>query len=130
MKSLYTKQPLNKGHLCITAKTFFPKGVRYRGVPLYKPLIVQMTMSRNLHLYTPTQINYGRLPNTLGQQRVQFTVTSHTSTLHPIVCLPSSGDIVLVEMLTGKMIKKLQGHFGSVNCVASHPFEQVCNVRY
>ena len=35
MNSLCTKQPLNKGHLCIKAKTLFPKGVRYRGVPLY-----------------------------------------------------------------------------------------------
>ena len=40
MKSLYTKQPLNKGHLCITAKTVFPKGVRYRGVPLYNQTLV------------------------------------------------------------------------------------------
>ena len=31
MNSLCTKQPLNKGHLCIKAKTLFPKGVRYRG---------------------------------------------------------------------------------------------------
>ena len=35
MNSLCTKQPLNKGHLCIKAKTLFPKGVRYRGAPLY-----------------------------------------------------------------------------------------------
>ena len=28
-------------------------------------------------------------------------------------------------MLTGKKIKTLQGHFGSVNCVLTHPFEQV-----
>ncbi len=32
MNSLCTKQPLCKGHLCIRAKTLFPKGVRY---PLY-----------------------------------------------------------------------------------------------
>ncbi len=32
MNSLCTKQPLNKGHLCIKAKTLFPKGVRYRRV--------------------------------------------------------------------------------------------------
>ncbi len=35
MNSLCTKQPLNKGHLCIKAKTLFPIGIRYRGVPLY-----------------------------------------------------------------------------------------------
>ncbi len=34
MNSLCTKQPLNKGYLCIKAKTLFPKGDRYRGVPL------------------------------------------------------------------------------------------------
>ncbi len=38
MNSLCTKQPLNKGHACtyhcIKAKTLFPNGVRYRGVPL------------------------------------------------------------------------------------------------
>ncbi len=32
MKSLCTKQPLNKD---IMAKMLFPKGGRYRGVPLY-----------------------------------------------------------------------------------------------
>ncbi len=26
-----TKQPLNKGHLCIMANVLFPEGVRYRG---------------------------------------------------------------------------------------------------
>ncbi len=31
MNSLCTKQPVNKGHPCIKAKTLFPKGVRYRG---------------------------------------------------------------------------------------------------
>ena len=35
MNRLCIKQPLNKDHLCIRAKTLFPKGVRYRGVPLY-----------------------------------------------------------------------------------------------
>ena len=40
MKSLYTKKTLNNGHLCITAKTAFPKGVRYKGVPLYMYTIV------------------------------------------------------------------------------------------
>ena len=33
MNNLCTKQPLNKGHLCIKAKTLFPKCVHYRGVP-------------------------------------------------------------------------------------------------
>ncbi len=33
--SLCTKQPLNKGHLCIKAKTLFPNGVHYRGISLY-----------------------------------------------------------------------------------------------
>ncbi len=32
---LCTKQPLNKGHPYITANNLFPKGGRYRGVPLY-----------------------------------------------------------------------------------------------
>ncbi len=34
MNSLCTKQPLNKGHPYLTAKMLFPKGGRYRGVPL------------------------------------------------------------------------------------------------
>lgn len=71
------------------------------------------------------QINYGRITNIDAHTNIQFTVTPHTSTLHPIVCVPSGGSILLVEMLTGKKIKTLQGHFGSVNCVLTHPFEQV-----
>ncbi len=35
MNSLCTKQPLNKGHPYITSKIWFPKGGRYRGIPLY-----------------------------------------------------------------------------------------------
>ncbi len=31
-----TKQPLNKGHPYIMAKMLFPKGDRYRGVPLFR----------------------------------------------------------------------------------------------
>ena len=77
----------------------------------------------------PAQINYGRLLNTLPKQMIQFTVTSHTSTLHPLICLPSSGDIVMIEMLTGKILRRLQGHFGQVNCLVSHPVEQVRDVR-
>ena len=56
MNSLCTKQPLNKGHLCIKAKTLFPKGVRYRGVPLYihVPIAVPsyLSKSRIFILYT------------------------------------------------------------------------------
>ncbi|XP_064385790.1 DNA excision repair protein ERCC-8-like [Halichondria panicea] len=71
-----------------------------------------------------TLINYGHLTNYDTHTSVQFAVSSHTSTLHPVVCLPSSGSILLIEMLTGKKIKSLQGHFGTVNCVMTHPFEQ------
>ncbi len=39
MNSLCTKQPLNKGHPYITANILFPKGGRYRGVPLYTAVL-------------------------------------------------------------------------------------------
>ena len=31
----------------------------------------------------------------------------------------------MVELMTGKKVKKLCGHFGNVNCVIGHPLEQV-----
>ena len=43
MNRLCAKQPLNKGHpyiLYITAQILFPKGGRYRGVPLYTVAVI------------------------------------------------------------------------------------------
>ena len=31
----------------------------------------------------------------------------------------------MFEMLTGKKIMKMQGHFGQVSCLLAHHFEQV-----
>ena len=32
----------------------------------------------------------------------------------------------MVEMGTGKKVKSLSGHYGTVHCLSVHPYEQVC----
>lgn len=71
------------------------------------------------------QINYGHIANTATKQTVQFACTPHTSSLQPLALLPSGGELVMMELMTGKKLKSLHGHYGSVNCVAGHPVEQV-----
>ena len=88
-------------------------------------IVGALSLSLSLSTASILQINYGHVRNTFPKEMVQFCVTPHTSTLHPIVCLPSSGDILMFEMLTGKKINKLQGHFGQVTCLLAHHTEQV-----
>ncbi len=71
------------------------------------------------------QINYGYIENTLTKQSVQFSCTPHASSLRPLVVLPSGGRLVMVDLMTGRELKRLHGHYGSISCVAGHPIEQV-----
>lgn len=70
-------------------------------------------------------MNYGHIVNTLTKQSVQLTCTSHTSSLRPLALLPSGGELVMVDLMVGKKLKNLCGHYGSVSCVVGHPIEQV-----
>ena len=47
-----------------------------------------------------------------------FSLTPHTLTLSPLLCIPVGSDIVVYELFSGKKIKKLRGHYGSVSCCA------------
>ena len=65
-----------------------------------------------------SQINYGRIPHGFKYQTHMFTLTPHTLTLSPLLCVPVGSDIVMYELFSGKKIKRLRGHYGSVNCCA------------
>ena len=79
------------------------------------------------HTHTHTQVNYGRIRNTLPTQTCPLSLPSLSSTLHPMVCVPVGGGVVVLDMMTGKKMRTLSGHFGSVHSLAIHPLEQVRN---
>ncbi len=62
--TMCTKPPLNKGHLCIMAKTMFPKGVCYRGFHALKALkeIFQMMCFNQIFRRGPNLSFFGLGP--------------------------------------------------------------------
>ena len=72
-----------------------------------------------LHTYT------NRSTNTLPKQTCPLALSPPSSTLHPVICVPVGGEVVMVEMLTGRKMRKLGGHYGTVHCLSVHPHEQV-----
>jgi len=70
-------------------------------------------------------MNYGRLPNPGPKQNIQLFLTSHTLSLVPLALVPCAAELRLLDLLAGKTVKRLYGHFGDVFCVVGHPKEQV-----
>ena len=60
LSNLCTKQPLNKGHLCIMAKTLFPKGAcpLYRGSAVFMTCILYIACRKNFLVTTMFVIKY------------------------------------------------------------------------
>lgn len=109
----------------VTAHNGHVNGLRFSSDGLF---LVSFGTDNQLRLWDAfsgqnTLVNYGRIPNVLPQT-CQFTITPHSCTLHPVLCVPSGGAVLLLEMFTGRKVGRLQGHYGQVNCLATHPFEQ------
>ena len=90
-------------------------------------LVHTHTLSRSLGTKSRVclQVNYGRLCNTLQNQNCPLGFSPLPSTLQPVVCVPVGGEVVMLDMMSGKKIKSLSGHFGSVHSLVVHPVEQV-----
>ena len=73
-------------------------------------------------------INYGRVSNWCANH-CQFAVTScgHTCKGGGFLFVPSGHDVIALDLMNGKKLGELQGHFRSVNCCILHPYEQVSN---
>ncbi len=72
------------------------------------------------------QINYGRLSNPGASQNIQLCITDHTLSASPMALVPCNNELRLLDLIAGKTVKRLRGHFGDVFCVTGHPREQVC----
>ena len=60
------------------------------------------------------------MPHGLKQQTHLFSLTPHSLTLSPLLCVPVRSEIVLYELFSGKLVKKLRGHYGVVSsCLVS-----------
>lgn len=77
------------------------------------------------HSPVPIQVNYGRVRNTHPTQTCPLSLSPIVSTLNPVVCVPVGGEVVLMDMMTGKKMRTLAGHFGGVCSLVVHPTEQV-----
>ena len=84
-----------------------------------------MVIVSDTHSSVPIQVNYGRVRNTHPTQTCPLSLSPIASTLTPVVCVPVGGEVVLMEMTTGKKMKSLAGHFGGVHSLVVHPTEQV-----
>lgn len=75
-------------------------------------------------------INYGRVSNWFVNH-CQFAVTTcgHTPRGGGFLFVPSGHDVIVLDLMNGKKLRELQGHFRSVNCCSLHPYEQV-NILY
>lgn len=77
-------------------------------------------------------INYGRVSNWFsGHCQLAVTTCGHTSRGGGFVYVPSGHDIVVLDLMSGKKLGMLEGHFRNVNCCSLHPYEQVsvCNTN-
>ncbi len=63
---VYKKQPLNKGHLCIKAKTLLPKGVGYRGSTVVDYLLIAFSSVNNESCMWPLLIAQCYLYDDMG----------------------------------------------------------------
>ena len=57
--------------------------------------------------------DYPKIKNN-AKRNIQFAISNNCK--HPILYLPSEGDIFVIDLFSGTEIKTLNGHFHSVNC--------------
>ena len=77
MNSLCTKQPLNKGHLCIKAKTLFPMQESHQ-IKVYKNNLRVLPGCvdefEGIVMHTEVSSNMRKLQNEKGVHQLTFTV--------------------------------------------------------
>ena len=71
----------------------------------------------DVHSGRNTLVNYGRVRNPC-RKGIKFAVTCDTST--DVVFVPSSSDVVVYEVKSGKQVMTLRGHYNNVNCCTFH----------
>jgi DNA excision repair protein ERCC-8 len=59
-------------------------------------------------------INYGKVRHSFKSMTHQFSVTPSSLSFSPLVFVPSHSNIAQYEVFTGKLVKKLEGHYGKV----------------
>ncbi|CAI8005990.1 DNA excision repair protein ERCC-8 [Geodia barretti] len=88
------------------------------------PISFLLSFSNSNLLFLNQKVNYGRVFNTLPKQNCPLAFSPLSSTLHPIICIPVGGEVLMFHLTTGKKVKSLSGHFGKVHSLAVHPVEQ------
>ena len=86
------------------------------------PVLITLSPVQCFVRFFPLQINYGRVRHDFKFQTHPLSLTPSSLSLSPFLLVPCQLDVVVFELFSGKLVKKLDGgHYNMVTCCAVKP---------
>ena len=86
------------------------------------PVLITLSPVQCFVRFLPLQINYGRVRHDFKFQTHPLSLTPSSLSLSPFLLVPCQLDVIVFELFSGKLVKKLDGgHYNMVTCCAVKP---------